>query len=162
MLKTISYSHSQIELRNLLFGTMIACAFAACSNEDDPIVGPDQPQTGENNATLTISVKNVARSLTKAAAEGTQTENEAKITNLTVALYDAETGALVASTSDIANEDAAADNDEVQFAGQKVRNYVLSHLLICLKSHWLVLQLVSLYLLYIRCQLPDLRKTIYQ
>ena len=73
---------------------MIACAFAACSNEDDPIVGPDQPQTGENNATLTISVKNVARSLTKAAAEGTQTENEAKITNLTVALYDAETGAL--------------------------------------------------------------------
>ena len=70
---------------------MIACAFAACSNEDDPIVGPDQPQTGENNATLTISVKNVARSLTKAAAEGTQTENEAKITNLTVALYDAET-----------------------------------------------------------------------
>ena len=106
-----------MKLRNLLFGTMIACAFAACSNEDDPIVGPDQPQTGENNATLTISVKIVARSLTKAAAEGTQTENEAKITNLTVALYDAETGALVASTSDIANEDAAADNDEVQFAG---------------------------------------------
>ena len=46
-----------MKLRNLLFGTMIACAFAACSNEDDPIVGPDQPQTGENNATLTISVK---------------------------------------------------------------------------------------------------------
>ena len=117
MLKTISYSHSPIELRNLLFGTMIACAFAACSNEDDPIVGPDQPQTGENNATLTISVKNVARNLTKAVAEGTQTENEAKITNLTVALYDAETGALVASSSDIATEDATADNDEVQFTG---------------------------------------------
>jgi hypothetical protein len=117
MLKTISYSHSQIELRNLLFGTMIACAFAACSNEDDPIVGPDQPQTGENNATLTISVKNVARNLTKAVTEGTQTENEAKITDLTVALYDAETGALVASSSDIATEDATADNDEVQFAG---------------------------------------------
>ena len=96
---------------------MIACAFAACSNEDDPIVGPDQPQTGENNATLTISVKNVARNLTKAVAEGTQTENEAKITALTVALYDAETGALVASSSDIATEDATADNDEVQFTG---------------------------------------------
>ena len=106
-----------MKLRNLLFGTMIACTFAACSNEDDPIVGPDQPQTGENNATLTISVKNVARNLTKAAAEGTQTENEAKITDLTVALYDAETGALVASSSDIATEDATADNDEVQFAG---------------------------------------------
>ena len=71
----------------------------------------------ENNATLTISVKNVARNLTKAVAEGTQTENEAKITDLTVALYDAETGALVASSSDIATEDATADNDEVQFAG---------------------------------------------
>ena len=106
-----------MKLRNLLFGTMIACAFAACSNEDDPIVGPDQPQTGENNATLTISVKNVARNLTKAVTEGTQTENEAKITDLTVALYDAETGALVASSSDIATEDATADNDEVQFAG---------------------------------------------
>ena len=94
-----------MKLRNLLFGTMIACAFAACSNEDDPIVGPDQPQTGENNATLTISVKNAARSLTKAAA-GTQTENEAKITDLTVALYDATTGELVASSSDIATEDA--------------------------------------------------------
>ena len=94
---------------------MIACAFAACSNEDDPIVGPDQPQTGENNATLTISVKNADRSLTKAAA-GTQTENEAKITDLTVALYDATTGELVASSSDIATEDATADNDEIQFA----------------------------------------------
>ena len=104
-----------MKLRNLLFGTMIACAFAACSNEDDPIVGPDQPQTGENNATLTISVKNAARSLTKAAA-GTQTENEAKITDLTVALYDATTGELVASSSDIATEDATADNDEIQFA----------------------------------------------
>ena len=68
-----------MKLRNLLFGTMIACVFAACSNEDDPIVGPDQPQTGENNATLTISVKNVARSLHKDAAEGTQNENEDKI-----------------------------------------------------------------------------------
>ena len=46
-----------MKLRNSIIRTMIACAFAACSNEDDPIVGPDQPQTGENNATLTISVK---------------------------------------------------------------------------------------------------------
>ena len=68
-----------MKLRNLLFGTMIACVFAACSNEDDPIVGPDQPQTGENNATLTISVKNVARSLTKAAAEGHRLKMKLKL-----------------------------------------------------------------------------------
>ena len=36
-----------MKLRNLLFGTMIACAFAACSNEDDPIVGPDQRKQGK-------------------------------------------------------------------------------------------------------------------
>ena len=32
-----------MKLRNLLFGTMIACAFVACSNDDDPINnGPDE------------------------------------------------------------------------------------------------------------------------
>lgn len=38
-----------MKLRNLLFGTMIACAFAACSNEDDPIpnVDPTTPETGD-------------------------------------------------------------------------------------------------------------------
>ncbi len=50
-----------MKLRNLLFGTMIACAFAACSNEDDPILGRDPtPQTGKNaTLVLTVSVKNV-------------------------------------------------------------------------------------------------------
>ena len=54
-----------------------------------------------------------------AANSGRSVEKRGTViwSNLTVALYDAETGALVASTSDIANEDAAADNDEVQFAG---------------------------------------------
>lgn len=34
-----------MKLRNLLFGTMIACAFVACSNDDDPTpnVGPETP-----------------------------------------------------------------------------------------------------------------------
>ena len=52
MLKTISYSHSQIELRNLLFGTMIACAFAACSNEDDPIPNVDPTPTPETGTAI--------------------------------------------------------------------------------------------------------------
>ena len=47
MLKTISYSHSPIELRNLLFGTMIACARHGSSNEDDPIVGPINRKQGK-------------------------------------------------------------------------------------------------------------------
>ena len=86
MLKTISYSHSQIELRNLLFGTMIACAFAACSNEDDPIVGPDQPQTGDVETTLAFAIKG-ADTKTKA---GTLTAAEKKVNNLRVILYTAD------------------------------------------------------------------------
>ncbi len=109
MLKTISYSHSQIELRNLLFGTMIACAFAACSNEDDPIVGPDQPQTGDVETTLAFAIKG-ADTKTKA---GTQTAAEEKVNNLRVILYTAD-GSYVASSTTGANKDGVDDKREVQ------------------------------------------------
>ena len=109
MLKTISYSHSQIELRNLLFGTMIACVFAACSNEDDPIVGPDQPQTGDVETTLAFAIKG-ADTKTKA---GTQTAAEEKVNNLRVILYTAD-GSYVASSTTGANEDGVDDKREVQ------------------------------------------------
>ena len=56
-----------MKLRNLLFGTMIACAFAACSNEDDPIPNVDPtPEAGTATASLTVSVKNSVRKVTKA------------------------------------------------------------------------------------------------
>lgn len=48
-----------MKLRNLLFGTMIACAFAACSNEDDPINGGDQPTVAEGEATLSVQIDKV-------------------------------------------------------------------------------------------------------
>lgn len=110
-----------MKLRTLLFGTMIACAFAACSNEDDPIpnVNP-APEAGTAAASLTVSVKNSVRKVTKAGdSEGMQTANEAKINTLLVALYDNATGTLVATSSDIATEDETADNDEVKFEGLK-------------------------------------------
>ena len=110
-----------MKLRNLLFGTMIACAFAACSNEDDPIPNVDPtPEAGTATASLTVSVKNSVRKVTKAGdSEGLQTANEAKINTLLVALYDNATGTLVATSSDIATEDATAENDEVKFEGLK-------------------------------------------
>ena len=113
MLKTISYSHSPIELRNLLFGTMIACAFAACSNEDDPIVGPDQPQTGEVETTLAFAIKG-ADTKTKA---GTQTPAEEKVNNLRVILYTAD-GNYVASSTTGATKDNVDDNREVQMTAK--------------------------------------------
>ena len=36
-----------MKLRNLLFGTMIACAFVACSNDDDPNPTPNPTPEGD-------------------------------------------------------------------------------------------------------------------
>ena len=102
-----------MKLRNLLFGTMIACAFAACSNEDDPIVGPDQPQTGEVETTLAFAIKG-ADTKTKA---GTQTAAEEKVNNLRVILYTAD-GNYVASSTTGATKDNVDDNREVQMTAK--------------------------------------------
>ena len=122
MLKTISYSHSQIELRNLLFGTMIACAFAACSNEDDPIPSVDPTPTPEaGTADLTIVVKNLTKSTqTKANGDENAKEGEATIYNLFVALYN-EDGTFL-QVSDLAvnkDEESTDSNNEIKFEGLK-------------------------------------------
>ena len=122
MLKTISYSHSQIELRNLLFGTMIACAFAACSNEDDPIPSVDPTPTPEaGTADLTIVVKNLTKSTqTKANGDENAKEGEATIYNLFVALYN-EDGTFL-QVSDLAvnkDEESTDSNNEIKYEGLK-------------------------------------------
>lgn len=43
-----------MKLRNFMYATMIACAFASCSKDD--VVGPDGPDTAKGDASLTISV----------------------------------------------------------------------------------------------------------
>ncbi len=113
-----------MKLRNLLFGTMIACAFAACSNEDDPIPSVDPTPTPEaGSADLTIVVKNLTKSLnTKAAEEEvdyTQT-GEADIVNLFVALYN-EDGTFIQTSNVVANEDGETTdtNNEIKFEGLK-------------------------------------------
>ena len=69
-----------MKLRNLLFGTMIACAFAACSNEDDPIPNVDPTPTPETGtADLTIVVKNLTKSTQTKAGED---EKDRKSTRL--------------------------------------------------------------------------------
>ena len=122
MLKTISYSHSQIELRNLLFGTMIACAFAACSNEDDPIPNVDPTPTPETGtADLTIVVKNLTKSTqTKAGEDENAKEGEATIHNLFVALYN-ENGTFLQVSDLTANKDGETtdSNNEIKFEGLK-------------------------------------------
>lgn len=49
-----------MKLRNLLFGTMIACAFASCSDGDDPINNIDgETPVGKNEAVLVVNMAGV-------------------------------------------------------------------------------------------------------
>lgn len=73
-----------MKLKNLLFATMIACAFASCSNDDDPINdGGDQPDT-KADAALSIAVRGEA--LTKAAPDASVRE-DGVINDLTIAIF---------------------------------------------------------------------------
>lgn len=96
-----------MKLRNLLFGTMIACAFVACSNDDDPTPEPT-PEAG----TGTLIAGLDSKALTKA--------NSSEITSLIVALYRAD-GSFVQSATLADNQptEIEADND-VKFTGLPV------------------------------------------
>lgn len=73
-----------MKLRNLLFGTMIACAFVACSNDDDPII--DNGNGGGNEAAeATFSLK-VAEPVATKATDAP----DAKISSLTVYVYNGQ------------------------------------------------------------------------
>lgn len=103
-----------MKLRNLLFGTMIACAFVACSNDDDPTPNPET----KGEASLVVSVKNGVSGITKAGTE-TQTTNEKNIQSLKIVLYNAETKAFLAESSTIADDDNNDNitNNEIKFTG---------------------------------------------
>ena len=110
-----------MKLRNLLFGTMIACAFVACSNDDDPTVGPENPTTGDVKTTIAFAVKGPD---TKTKAQ--QTSAEEAVKSLRVILYTAE-GKYVASTAAEAKEDAVDDKREVEFSDLRLPDGVTSY-----------------------------------
>ena len=101
-----------MKLRNLLFVTMIACAFVACSNDDDPTPTPE----AKGEASLVVSVKNGVSGITKAV---TQTANEKNIQSLKIVLYNATTKAFLAESSTIApdDKDDQITNNEIKFTG---------------------------------------------
>lgn len=61
-----------MKLRNLLFGTMIACAFVACSNDDDPT--PNQEE-GQGVAKIIVNPDLLRGNLTKAAVDESVYDN---------------------------------------------------------------------------------------
>lgn len=76
-----------MKLRNLLYATMIACAFASCSNDDDPIDNGGGNETP--NAEAALEVKIATPALTK--AEGV---TDKTISSLAVLVFDVKTGRL--------------------------------------------------------------------
>lgn len=75
-----------MKLRNLLYATMVACAFASCSNDDDPIDNGGGNETP--NAEAALEVKVATPALTKAG------ETDKTISSLAVLVFDVKTGLL--------------------------------------------------------------------
>lgn len=75
-----------MKLRNLLFATMVACAFASCSNDDDPIDNAGGNETP--NAEAALEVKVATPALTKADV------TDKTISSLAVLVFDVKTGLL--------------------------------------------------------------------
>lgn len=95
-----------MKFQNLIYATMVACAFSACSNDDDPNI-PDPAQ--ELDATLTVAFNAVGsngsglKSQTKSNAQGSEVGkigiavfNDGAMTNMA-------TGALINYKERIAN-----------------------------------------------------------
>lgn len=103
-----------MKLQNLIYATMVACAFSACSNDDDPNI-PDPAQ--ELDATLTVAFNAVGnngsglRSLTK--ADGDNQFNTIKKIGIAVFNAGAMNGAIAENglISYSVREKASADID---------------------------------------------------
>lgn len=80
-----------MKLRNLLFGTMVACAFVACSNDDDPTPTPNPtPEAGTVNLDISIETKDAL------VSKAIQSGDEKKINTLAIFVFDADNGAQLA------------------------------------------------------------------
>lgn len=105
-----------MKLRNLLYATMVACAFASCSNDDDPTPNPDPtPEAAE--ATLEVQIK--APLSSKATTVMPETDNEIKSLQLIVFDPTTENVAYVGTTAGKAGENIAVKTT-VKAGSQKV------------------------------------------
>lgn len=77
-----------MKLRNLLFGTMIACAFASCSNDDDPTIEPTPD--GGGVAQIMVNPDLLRGNLTKASTKAAV--DESVYNKYTVYVFNRATG----------------------------------------------------------------------
>lgn len=72
-----------MKLRNLLFATMFACAFASCSSDDDPTIDPTPAEAADAYLNITATAKG---ELTK-ASDKNALEGEADVKTLAVIVF---------------------------------------------------------------------------
>ena len=91
-------------LRNLMYATMIACAFASCSKDD--VVGPDGPVVAEGDASFAIKI-----------AQPTKAATDADISDLTVLVFN---GWQSASTGITLEKKATVDGNVTEVTQTKL------------------------------------------
>lgn len=91
-----------MKLRNLMYATMIACAFASCSKDDVKTPG-DGTDAGLGDANFSIAVSLTNDGATKAEADENAIDGEATIHDIQVAIYEGDTF-LASATSTLENK----------------------------------------------------------
>lgn len=79
-----------MKLRNLLFATMFACAFASCSSDDDPTIDPTPAEAADAYLDITVNTKTVGTKADVDTKGDYAREGESNINNLTIAVFNAD------------------------------------------------------------------------
>lgn len=95
-----------MKLRNLMYATMIACAFASCSKDDVKTPG-DGTDAGLGDANFSIAVSLTNDGATKAEVDANAIDGEATINDIQVAIYDGDTFLASATSSESAKNKAS-------------------------------------------------------
>ncbi len=90
-----------MKLRNFMYATMIACAFASCSKDD--VVGPEGPDTAKGDANFAVVVNTKLATKAIEDGSGTQTGTDTKkgedaIKSLALVVFDGSGNYLKAAT----------------------------------------------------------------
>lgn len=98
-----------MKLKNLLFATMFACAFASCSSDDDPVI--DNGGGEDPSAEATLEVKVATPAITRAG------ETDATISTLSVLVFDEATQRLESKGT---NEAGKTENIQTSVIAKKI------------------------------------------
>lgn len=91
-----------MKLRNLMYATMIACAFASCSKDEVIDNGPDQPTKGDASFSIGVSTpKSTKAVIGEGETIGSGIESEDAIKSLTLVLFNSTGNYLASATADI-------------------------------------------------------------